>query len=76
MRLAVHYLSFIQMEVSSTTIYSCLLVSNIVLVDTNIVSEAPARLLISGMGDAWAAYFDASTCKQSNAKKRIELCIL
>lgn len=41
---------------------------NIVLVDTDIVSKAPARLLVSGMGDALATYFEARACKQSNAK--------
>lgn len=41
---------------------------NIVLVDTEIVSKAPARLLIAGMGDALATYFEARACKQSNAK--------
>lgn len=40
---------------------------NIVLVDTQIVSKAPARLLISGMGDALATYFEARACKASNA---------
>lgn len=41
---------------------------NIVLVDTDIVSKAPARLLVSGMGDALATFFEARACKQSNAK--------
>ena len=40
---------------------------NVVLVDTDIVSKAPARLLVSGMGDALATYFEARACKQSNA---------
>lgn len=40
---------------------------NIVLVDTDIVSKAPARLLIAGMGDALATYFEARACKRSNA---------
>ncbi len=40
---------------------------NMVLVDTDIVSKAPARLLISGMGDALATYFEARACKRSNA---------
>lgn len=40
---------------------------NIVLVDTDIVSKAPARLLISGMGDALATYFEARACQRSNA---------
>ncbi|MGI6008103.1 MAG: glycerol dehydrogenase [Ruminococcus sp.] len=40
---------------------------NIVLVDTEIVSKAPARLLVSGMGDALATYFEARACRQSDA---------
>ena len=32
---------------------------NIVLVDTEIIMKAPVRLLISGMGDALATYFEA-----------------
>lgn len=40
---------------------------NIVLVDTDIVSKAPVRLLVSGMGDALATYFEARACQQSNA---------
>lgn len=40
---------------------------NMVLVDTEIVSKAPVRLLISGMGDALATYFEARACKRSDA---------
>lgn len=32
---------------------------NVVLLDTDIVAKAPARLLVSGMGDALATYFEA-----------------
>lgn len=39
----------------------------IVLVDTSIVVKAPVRLLISGMGDALATYFEARACVNSNA---------
>lgn len=35
---------------------------NVVLVDTEIIAKAPARLLVSGMGDALATYFETSTC--------------
>ena len=41
---------------------------NIVLVDTDIVSQAPARLLVAGMGDALATYFEARACTMSDAK--------
>lgn len=40
---------------------------NVVLVDTEIVSKAPARLLVAGMGDALATYFEARACQRSNA---------
>lgn len=40
---------------------------NLVLVDTQAVVNAPARLLVSGMGDALATYFEARACKMSNA---------
>lgn len=40
---------------------------NLVLVDTAAVVNAPARLLVSGMGDALATYFEARACKASNA---------
>ena len=40
---------------------------NMVIVDTEIVSKAPARLLISGMGDALATYFEARACRRSDA---------
>lgn len=34
----------------------------IVLMDTNIISKAPTRLLVSGMGDALATYYEAKVC--------------
>lgn len=40
---------------------------NMVLVDTDIIAKAPARLMISGMGDALATYFEARACMQSDA---------
>ena len=39
----------------------------VVLVDTDIVAAAPARLLVSGMGDALATYFEARDCQASGA---------
>lgn len=41
----------------------------IVAVDTRIVAEAPARYLVSGMGDAMATWYEAKTCFQ-NPKAR------
>lgn len=40
---------------------------NMVLVDTEVISKAPSRLLVSGMGDALATYFEARACKQSDS---------
>jgi glycerol dehydrogenase len=40
---------------------------NMVLVDTEVISKAPARLLVSGMGDALATYFEARACKNSDS---------
>ncbi|MDR2772071.1 MAG: glycerol dehydrogenase, partial [Elusimicrobiota bacterium] len=40
---------------------------NIVLMDSSIICKAPARLLVSGMGDALATYFEAVTAYRSTA---------
>ena len=40
---------------------------NIVIVDTNVIAKAPTRLLVAGMGDALATYFEARACYQSHA---------
>lgn len=40
---------------------------NLVLVDSDIITAAPARLLISGMGDALATYFEARATAASNS---------
>jgi len=39
----------------------------LVLVDTSIICQAPARLLVAGMGDALATYFEARACEKSCA---------
>lgn len=39
---------------------------DIVLVDTAIVSKAPVRLLVAGMGDALATYFEARAAAKAN----------
>ncbi len=41
---------------------------NLVLVDTEVVASAPARLLVAGMGDALATYFEARACQITNAQ--------
>jgi glycerol dehydrogenase len=40
---------------------------DLVLVDTEIIARAPARFLISGMGDALATWFEAESCKAKYA---------
>lgn len=40
---------------------------NIVLVDTDIIAKSPTRLLVAGMGDALATYFEARACDTSNS---------
>ncbi|SHI66184.1 glycerol dehydrogenase [Lutispora thermophila] len=41
---------------------------DLVLVDTEIVANAPARLLVAGMGDALATYFEARASVRSHSK--------
>ena len=38
---------------------------NVVLVDTHIIANAPVRLLVAGMGDALATFFEARTCVEA-----------
>ncbi|WP_299028948.1 glycerol dehydrogenase [uncultured Thermanaerothrix sp.] len=40
---------------------------DVVLVDTHIIVQAPARFLISGMGDALATWFEAESCQIKQA---------
>ena len=40
---------------------------NMVVVDTQIVAAAPARLLAAGIGDALATWFEARACSRSGA---------
>jgi glycerol dehydrogenase len=39
----------------------------VVLVDTTVIAEAPARFLISGMGDALATWFEARSCDRTKS---------
>ena len=41
---------------------------DVVLVDTAVLMDAPARLLIAGMGDALATWFEVSACRKSEAE--------
>ncbi|MEL3958254.1 glycerol dehydrogenase [Caldifermentibacillus hisashii] len=39
---------------------------DLVIVDSNIISQAPTRFLISGMGDALSTYFEAKSNQRTN----------
>lgn len=40
---------------------------DMVLVDLHVIANAPSRLLVAGMGDAFATYYEARACRMSNA---------
>jgi glycerol dehydrogenase len=40
----------------------------LVLVDTQVIAHSPPRLLVAGMGDALATWFEAKTCVEGNVK--------
>ena len=40
---------------------------NVVVVDTDVISKAPSRLLVAGIGDAIATFYEARACLRSNA---------
>jgi len=39
----------------------------VVLVDTRVIANAPARFLVAGMGDAMATWFEARSCELSHS---------
>ena len=41
---------------------------DLVLVDTQVIAQAPPRLLVAGMGDALATWFEARTCVAGHVK--------
>jgi glycerol dehydrogenase len=41
---------------------------DLVLVDTRVIAQAPPRLLVAGMGDALATWFEAKTCVDGSVK--------
>ena len=41
---------------------------DLVLVDTAVIAQSPARFLVAGMGDALATWFEAKACADSGAK--------
>jgi Glycerol dehydrogenase and related enzymes len=40
---------------------------DIILMDSKVIAEAPPRLLVAGMGDALATYYEAKACYDSGA---------
>jgi glycerol dehydrogenase len=40
----------------------------IVLIDMNLIAEAPVRFLIAGMGDALATWFEARSCERTQSE--------
>ncbi len=41
---------------------------DLVLVDTSVIAQSPARLLVAGMGDALATWFEAKVCVAGGVK--------
>jgi glycerol dehydrogenase len=41
---------------------------DLVLVDTSVIAQSPARLLVAGMGDALATWFEAKVCAAGGVK--------
>lgn len=39
-----------------------------VVVDTDVIAHAPARLLAAGIGDAFSTYYEAEACRRSHAE--------
>jgi glycerol dehydrogenase len=44
---------------------------DLVLVDTAVIAQAPARLLVAGMGDALATWFEAKTVTDARKKNQV-----
>ena len=42
--------------------------ADLVLVDTQVIAQSPPRLLVAGMGDALATWFEAKTCVEGYVK--------
>jgi glycerol dehydrogenase len=41
---------------------------DLVLVDTQVIAQSPPRLLVAGMGDALATWFEAKTCVEGHVR--------
>jgi len=44
---------------------------NMVLVDTAVIAKAPVPLLVAGMGDAMATWFEARACRASGSNNQV-----
>lgn len=44
---------------------------NMVLVDTAVIATAPSKLLVAGMGDAMATWFEARACRASGKNNQV-----
>lgn len=44
---------------------------DLVLVDTSVISKGPARLLVAGMGDALATWFEAKTVREAHKANQV-----
>ena len=44
---------------------------NVVIVDSEVICRAPARLLVAGMGDAMATWFEARACRRSGSNNQL-----
>ena len=42
-----------------------------VLVDTDVIAKAPAKLLVAGTGDAMATYFEVCACRASGSDNQM-----
>lgn len=42
-----------------------------VIVDTEVIAKAPARMLVAGMGDAMATWFEARACRASGNNNQV-----
>jgi glycerol dehydrogenase len=44
---------------------------DLVLVDTEVIANAPVRFLVSGMGDALATWFEAESCRKTMSNNEV-----
>lgn len=44
---------------------------NVVIVDTEVIAKAPSKMLVAGMGDAMATWFEARACRASGSNNQV-----